>query len=77
MNRTHSAIWAFGLAGMAGGLVLTAIGSFGAGDVAALAGGYGQLVIGSAAYLLIGMKVRERFGRRTPAAATTRISAQS
>lgn len=66
------------MAGMVSGAALTAIGTFGAGDIAGLAGGYGTLVIGSAAYLLVGLKLRERLGRRTPAVATTTaISAQS
>jgi hypothetical protein len=78
MNRTHSALWGFGLAGMATGICLTAVGAVGAGDIAGLAGGYGVLVIGSAAYLMAGLKLRERLGRRTPAAATnTPISVQS
>jgi hypothetical protein len=77
MNRTHSALWGFGLAGMATGVILAAIGTFGASDVAGLAGGYGMLVIGSAGYLLIGLKIRERLSHRTPAAATAGISARS
>ena len=77
MNRTHSALWGFGLAGMVAGLILAAIGTFGASDVAGMAGGYGMLVIGSAAYLLIGLKIRERLGHRTPAAASAGISARS
>ena len=77
MNKTHSALWGFGLAGMVSGAVLLVIGAVGANDIADLAGGYGMLVIGSAAYLLIGLKIRERLGRRTPAGATAPISARS
>jgi hypothetical protein len=78
MNRTHSALWGFGLAGMATGIVLSAVGAIGASDIASLASGYGVLVIGSAAYLMAGLKLRERLGRRTPAVATSNtISAQS
>jgi hypothetical protein len=73
MNRTHSVLWGFGLAGMAAGIVLTVVGFVGAGDIAGLAGGYGVLVIGSAAYLLAGMKLRERLGRRAPAVATSPV----
>jgi hypothetical protein len=78
MNRTHSALWGFGLAGMATGIALTAVGAIGAGDIASLASGYGVLVIGSAAYLMAGLKLRERLGRRSPAIATSiTISGQS
>jgi hypothetical protein len=77
MNKTHSALWGFGLAGMAAGIVLTVVGFVGAGDVAGLAGGYGVLVIGSASYLLAGMKLRERLGRRAPAVTSTVVSHQS
>jgi hypothetical protein len=77
MNRTHSALWGFGLAGMATGVASTALGFLGAGEVAGLASGYGVLVIGTAGYLLIGLKLRERFGRRAPAAASAAITTQS
>jgi hypothetical protein len=77
MNRWHSALWGFGLAGMAAGVLLAAIGTLGASDIAGLASGYSVLVIGSAAYLLIGLKIRERLGHRTPAAVTAGISARS
>jgi hypothetical protein len=73
MNRTHSALWGFGLAGMAAGISLTVFGFVGAGDVAGLAGGYGVLVIGSAAYLLAGMTLRDRLGRRAPVVATSTV----
>jgi hypothetical protein len=76
MNRTHPALWGFGLAGLVSGAVLTAIGIFGADDFASLAGGYGVMVIGSAGYLLAGLSLRERLGRR-PVASTTVISARS
>lgn len=62
---------------MATGVVLAVIGIFGANDIAGLAGGYGVLVIGSAGYLLIGLKIRERLGHRLPATATTGFSARS
>jgi hypothetical protein len=78
MNRTHSALWGFGMAGLATGIVLTAVGAIGAGDIAGLAGGYGVMLTGAAAYLMAGLKLRERLSRRTPAVATsTAISAQS
>jgi hypothetical protein len=87
MNRTHPALWGFGFAGLFSGALLTAIGIFGAGDTASLAGGYGLLMIGSAIYLLGGLKLRERLSQRTPAidpvsasstrSTTSAISAQS
>jgi hypothetical protein len=78
MNRTHPGLWTFGVAGLVGGVVLTAIGVVGAGEIGSLAGGYGVLMIGAAAYLMIGLKLRARLGRRTPAVATsTAISARS
>lgn len=77
MNRTHSALWGFGLAGLVSGAVLTAIGMLGAGDIASLAGGYGLLVIVSAAYLLAGLKLRERLSHKTSASAPVAISARS
>ncbi|MEP6469626.1 MAG: hypothetical protein ABJC24_07630 [Chloroflexota bacterium] len=76
MKRMHPALWAFGLAGLVAGAVLTAIGIFGANELASLAGGYGLLVIGSAAYLLAGLKLRERLSHRTSATSQLTISAR-
>jgi hypothetical protein len=73
MTRTHRALWGFGLAGLFTGALLSAIGIFGVGDSASLAGGYGLLMIGSALYLLGGLKLRERLSHRT--SATTVVSA--
>jgi hypothetical protein len=75
MNRTHPALWGFGFAGAFSGALLTAIGTFGAGETASLAGGYGLLMIGSAVYLLGGLKLRERLSHRT--SATTPVSANT
>jgi len=82
MHKTHRATWGFGLAGLAIGIVLTAIGVFGADEIASMAAGYGLMVIGSAVFLLAGLTVRERIGRRAPAIAarsrsTASISARS
>ena len=82
MNKTHPATWGFGLAGLAIGIALTAIGLFGTHEVASLATGYGVMTIASAAFLLAGLTVRERIGRRTHVVAarpssTSSISARS
>jgi hypothetical protein len=77
MTRTHPALWGFGLAGLFSGALLTAIGIFGAGDSASLAGGYGLLMIGSAVYLLGGLKLRERLSHRTSAATAAASSTRS
>lgn len=69
MKKTHPAYWGFGLAGLATGVVLTAVGVLGADEIAGMASGYGIMVIGAAAYLLAGLKLRERLGRRAPSVA--------
>ena len=69
MKKKHSALSGFGLAGLATGVVLTAVGVLGADDIAGMAGGYGIMVIGAAVYLLAGLKLRERLGRRAPSIA--------
>ncbi len=71
MKTTHPALWAAGLAGVATGTALAIIGVIGSGDVAGLSSGYGTMLIGSALYLLAGLKLRERFSRRSPAAMAT------
>jgi len=77
MNKTHPATWGFGLAGLSIGIALTAIGLFGTHEVASLATGYGLMTVGSAVFLLAGLTVRERIGRRTPAVATRSSSIAS
>ncbi|HET7521570.1 MAG TPA: hypothetical protein VFK61_08560 [Candidatus Limnocylindria bacterium] len=64
MNKTHPAFWGFGWAGVFAGAVLVVIGITNAAEVAQMAGGYGLMMIGSALYLLAGLKLRERLGRR-------------
>lgn len=60
MKQSHPAFWAAGWAGAAAGSVLV-IGSIsGPNDIASLAGGYGLMLMGSAAYLLAGLKLRQR-----------------
>ena len=58
-------LWGAGWAGLAVGVALAAMGIVGSSDVLQLAGGYGVLMAGSAAYLLAGLKVRETLARRT------------
>ena len=65
------------MAGVAIGTVLVVVGIGGAGDVSGLASGYGTMTIGSALYLLAGLKLRERFGRRAHASMSTPSSARS
>jgi hypothetical protein len=70
MKKSHPAFWAAGWAGVAVGVALV-IGSVnGPSDVGNLAGGYGVMLTGSAAYLLAGLRLRQRFGRRLQAAST-------
>jgi hypothetical protein len=52
------------------GAVMTTIGVAGSGDVANLAGGYGLMVMGSALYLLAGLRLRERLAQRTVSVAS-------
>jgi hypothetical protein len=70
MKRTHRAFWAAGWAGMAIGVLLVIAGISAPSEVAALAGGYGLMVIGAAAYLLAGLKLRDRHIRRQLSSAT-------
>jgi len=77
MSKTHPATWGFGLAGLAIGIALTAIGVFGAHEVAGLATGYGMMTIGTSVFLLAGLTVRERIGRRTLAVAASSSSTAS
>ena len=70
MNRSHPALWAFGWAGLASGVLMATIGIVGAGDIASLAGGYGVLVMGAALYLLAGLKLRARLAGRAAGTAT-------
>jgi hypothetical protein len=46
------------------GAVLVIGATSGPSELSNLAGGYGLMLIGAAMYLLAGLKVRERFGRR-------------
>ena len=60
MKQTHPAFWGAGLAGAFTGTLLVFGGLTKPGDVGGLAGGYGLMMIGSALFLLAGLKLRER-----------------
>ena len=64
-------LWSIALAGLAFGS-LTMVGGTAIGDgVGALAAGYGVLVVLSALYMIAGMAIRDRVGRRSAARRTT------
>jgi len=80
MKQTHPAFWGAGLAGTFTGMLLVVVGLTNPGDVGSLAGGYGLMMIGSAVFLLAGLKVRERLVDRADSlrvrrAATARLAA--
>jgi hypothetical protein len=79
MNKTHPAFWGAGWAGMFTGALLVVISVSAPADVASLAGGYGLMLIGSALFLLAGLKLRGRSAQRTAPAvnAGTRVTAAS
>jgi len=65
MKRTHPAFWGAGWAGLAVGGLMTLIGLTNPGESAQLAGGYGLLTMGSAVYLLGGLRLRQTLARRS------------
>jgi len=60
MKRTHPAFWGAGLAGVFSGALLVIVGLASPSDIGSLTGGYGLMMIGSAIFLLAGLKLRER-----------------
>jgi hypothetical protein len=60
MKRTHPAFWGAGLAGAFTGTLLVVADLANPSDIGGLAGGYGLMLIGSALFLLAGLKLRER-----------------
>jgi hypothetical protein len=60
MKTTHPGLWGAGWAGLAAGGALTLFGLTSLSEVASLAGGYGVMLMGSAAFLLVGLKLVER-----------------
>jgi hypothetical protein len=71
MKRTHPAFWGAGWAGLFTGSALVVLGINQPTEVGSLSGGYGVMLAASALYLLAGLKVRERLGRRTAPIGTT------
>lgn len=67
MKRTHPAFWGAGFAGIFTGTLLFVGGLTGPADLGQLLGGYGLMMIGSAVFLLAGLKVRERIVDRADA----------
>ena len=67
MKRTHPAFWGAGLAGIFTGMLLFAAGLGSPADMGQLLGGYGLMLVGSAVFLLAGLKVRERLVDRADA----------
>ncbi|HET7141764.1 MAG TPA: hypothetical protein VFJ03_04715 [Candidatus Limnocylindria bacterium] len=70
MKKTHPAFWGAGWAGMFTGTLLVAIGISNPVDVGSLAGGYGLMLIGSAVFLLAGLRLRAQVTRRTASVST-------
>ena len=70
-------LWSFALAGLAFGS-LAMVGGTAIGDgVGALAAGYGVLVVLSAVYMIAGLTIRERIGRRSAASRASEAATSS
>lgn len=76
MKRSNPKLWTAGWVGLAGGLLLAAIGIVATDEVLNLAGGYGLLVAGAALYLLVGLTLRASLARRGQAASRVSASGQ-
>ena len=74
MKNTHPAFWGAGWAGLAVGGALTLFGLSSMSDVASLAGGYGLMLMGTAVFLLAGLKLRERVIERMESRRVRRIA---
>jgi hypothetical protein len=74
MKRNHSRLWIAGWAGIAGGALLTVIGVVATDELSRLAGGYGLMIMGAAAYLLAGLGLRDTLVRR---AKSVQVSSQA
>lgn len=74
MKKTHPAFWGAGWAGVAVGGALTLFGLTSLSDVASLAGGYGLMLMGTALFLLAGLKVYERLAERAESIRVRRIA---
>ena len=67
MKRTHPAFWGAGFAGIFTGTLLFSGGLSSPADLGQLMSGYGLMMIGSAVFLLAGLKLRERLVDRADA----------
>jgi hypothetical protein len=74
MKTTHPAFWGAGWAGLAVGGALTLFGLTSLSSVAALAGGYGLMMMGASLFLLAGLKVRERVMDRAESRRVHRVA---
>jgi drug/metabolite transporter (DMT)-like permease len=74
MKRTPPALWSAGWAGLAIGGVLVVIGISQPGELGSVVAGYGWMLAGSAVYLLAGLTIRQRLGRRMRPIATSSAS---
>jgi hypothetical protein len=74
MKTTHPAFWGAAWAGLAVGGALTVFGLTSLSDVASLAGGYGLMLMGTALFLLAGLKLRERLMERAETRRVRRIA---
>lgn len=74
MKTTHPAFWGAAWAGLAVGGALTVFGLTSLSDVASLAGGYGLMLMGTALFLLAGLKLRERLVARAETRRVRRIA---
>ena len=77
MKRTHPAFWGAGWAGVFTGVLLMVAGGTAPADIGSLTVGYGTMLIGSALFLLAGLRLRSRFTRRPAVSVSTRIPAVS
>ncbi|HEX3219745.1 MAG TPA: hypothetical protein VHU77_06940 [Candidatus Limnocylindria bacterium] len=77
MKRTHPAFWGAGWAGLFTGVLLMVIGGTAPADIGSLTVGYGTMLIGSALFLLAGLRLRTRFARRPAVSVSSRIPAAS
>ena len=74
MKKTHPAFWGAAWVGVAVGGALALFGLTGRSDVASLAGGYGLMLLGTALFLVAGLKLRERLVERAESRRVRRIA---
>ena len=74
MKKTHPAFWGAAWAGVAVGGALTLFGLTSLSDVASLAGGYGLMLMGTALFLVAGLKLRDSLVERAEARRVRRVA---